>query len=199
MPSVLPAIAHFLQKQNISSAADRSQLQKLVQSVAVIPWGEGRTIEEVLETKHVGTCTGKHLVLAACCDALSIPYRTVVCTFKWSEQGIALPQNLEAILQQGEWLHGHNFLQLQSSIGDWIDVDITWDSALKPFGFRTFPSHWNDETSFVGVQNMQDRTDNADISKKKEWLAALTPDVQERRERFLHGFFAWAESLRSSS
>lgn len=196
MSSVHPAIAAFLTKIGITDGSDRKQVIQLVQDIAEIPWGEGRTIEEVLETKHVGTCTGKHLVLAACCDALSVAHRTVVCTFKWSEQGIVLPKNLEAILQEGEWLHGHNFLQLQSSTGEWIDVDVTWDSALKPYGFRTFPSDWNGETSFVGVQNMQGRTDNADINKKKEWLAALSPETQQRRERFLHGFFVWIETLR---
>ena len=54
----------------------RGKLVGLTQAIASIPWGEGRTIEEVLETKRVGTCTGKHLVLAACFDALGLLRRT---------------------------------------------------------------------------------------------------------------------------
>lgn len=196
MEPISDDIAGFLRKNDIQNGRDRQQIRQLVQAVARIPWGEGRTIEEVLTSKHVGTCTGKHLVLSACCQALGIPHRTVVCTFRWSEQNIQLPENLTKILQEGEWLHGHNFLQLQSSTGTWIDVDITWDSPLEPCGFRTFPQEWNGETSFIGVQNMHERTDNADINQKKEWLAALTPEMQERRERFLEGFFVWVKSLR---
>lgn len=194
---VIPAeIQTFLRQHAVQDIADRHQLVSLVQAVANIPWGEGRTIDEVLTTKHVGTCTGKHLVLAACFDALGIPYRTVVCSFLWSEQGIALPQHLYEILQEGEWRHGHNFMQIPSSAGEWIDIDITWDPTLRPFGFLALPEDWDGETSFVGLQSMIERTNDAPIELKKEWLKSLTPALQERRERFLAAFFAWIKELR---
>lgn len=132
-------IQDFLQKHGSVNERDRERLTDLIQAVARIPWGDGRTIEEVLRTKKVGTCTGKHLVLAACFDFLGIPHRTTVCTFHWSNQRLPLPDDLQAILEEGEWEHGHNFLQIQNANGQWIDVDITWDPPLKPHDFRTFP------------------------------------------------------------
>ena len=41
------------------------------------------------------------------------------------------------------------------------------------------------------------RWDDADPDMKKQWISALSPDMQKRRERFLHGFFQWIESLRT--
>lgn len=186
-----PLIREFLEKNEAKS------LTSVVQAIAHIPWGEGRTIEEVLKTKKVGTCTGKHLVLAACLTALGIPYRTTVCTFHWSAQCLPLPNDLQAILKEDEWEHGHNFLQIQNSDERWIDMDITWDPKLKSRGFRTFPEDWDGATSFVGLHPLIGRWDNVDLSMKQEWLKALTPEQQERRERFLKGFFAWVESLRT--
>lgn len=186
----------FLHTQKVATAEKRDQLMHLIQAVAHIPWGEGRTIEEVLKTKGVGTCTGKHVVLQACFDVLKIPYRIVVCTFRWSEQGLRLPDYLQAILEEGEWIHGHNFLQIQNDDGKWIDIDVTWDPLLKPHGFRTFPANWDGNTPFVGLHSLIERWDDAPLIKKQEWQRALTPEMQERRERFLHKFFAWVESLR---
>lgn len=189
-------IEQFLKKRGIRRDEERGDLQNAIQAVSHIPWGKGRTIEEVLQTKKAGTCTGKHLVLAACLEALGVPHRTTVCTFHWSAQKLPLPSDPQAILDEGEWEHGHNFLQIENPSGQWIDVDITWDPALKSHGFRTFPEEWDSTISFVGLQPLLRRWDNADLSMKQEWLKALTPEQKERRERFLKGFFAWVESLR---
>lgn len=170
----------------------------LVHAVAEIPWGEGRTVGDVLEAKCVGTCTGKHLVLEQSLKALNIQYKTVVCSFKWSEQGIDLPDHLAAILTEGEWEHGHNFVQLQHG-DEWIDVDITWDSPLASYGFRTLPKDWNGTTSFVGIQPIAQRWDGADLAAKKhELIDALSPEIKERRQKFLDGFIAWIASLRTA-
>ena len=192
-----PLITKFLAKGDYAKLAGNAQLQKLVCDASQIPWGEGRTIEEVLDTKHVGTCTGKHLVLQACLDALKIPYRVVVCTFRWSEQNIQLPTELEEILKEGEWDHGHNFLQVLNDDKQWIDVDVTWDPQLKAYGFLTFPEDWDGNTSFIGLHSMIQRWDDADAEVKKQWINALTPEMKERREKFLHAFFTWIASLRS--
>ncbi len=102
-----PAITQFLEENSITKLDGRDQLIALAQKVAQIPWGEGRTIEEVLETKKIGTCTGKHLLLKACLDHLSIPNRITVCTFRWSEQGLPITDELKSILNEGEWtVHG---------------------------------------------------------------------------------------------
>jgi arylamine N-acetyltransferase len=189
-------IRGFLSTHGALNGTQRESLLSVIQAVAHTPWGEGRTVEEVLSTKRVGTCTGKHLVLSACLEALGLPHRTTVCTFHWSEQSIALPKELRGILKESEWVHGHNFLQVQNATGHWVDVDVTWDPPLKPYGFRTFPEDWDGETSFIGLSRLIERFDDAQIEMKKKWIASLTEEQQERRERFLRKFFSWIASLR---
>lgn len=182
----------FLKAHRIEGAED---LPTLLSAVATIPWGEGRTIEEVLQTKKMGTCTGKHLVLQECCQALNIPFRPVTCTFRWGEQSISYPPGLRCILREGEWGHGHNFIQLKRG-NQWIDTDVTWDPFLRPFGFRVFPLPWNGG-GFVGVDHIVQRWDGVSASeKKRELMESLTPELFERRERFLRSFFQWIDALR---
>ncbi len=148
-------------------------------------------------TKGVGTCTGKHLVLQACMDVLQIPYRPVVCTFHWNDQGLHLPDHLQRILDVNTWEHGHNFVQVQNDTGAWIDVDVTWDPPLTPFGFRTFPNDWDGQSPFVGMTHIIERWDNVAIADKKHALITrLTEEQKQAREVFLSGFIAWIASLR---
>lgn len=170
-------------------------LVAVAKEVAAIPWGEARTAEEV-EKLHKGTCTGKHLLLEKRLKEAGILCRPVVCTFRWGDQKLQLPEDLEAILREGEWLHGHNFLQVKNSEGTWIDLDVTWDPALAKYGFRTLPENWDGETSFVGLTS-ETRWDGVSmVEKKADLINALDPRKKERRERFLKGFIPWIDSLR---
>lgn len=190
------AIKKLLTENKIYSLDKQHQLIAVVELIAKIPWGEGRNIEEVLETKKVGTCTGKHLVLQACFNELGIEYRTVVCTFRWGEQIIKYPENLKAILKEGEWEHGHNFVQIKDEYGKYIDLDITWNSKLAPYGFKAFPKNWNGESAFIGIDNIIRRWDGADVeSKKKELINSLDLELKQRRERFLSEFIKWVGTI----
>jgi len=190
----------FLGRNGVYALPKPERLAAAVQAVAGIPWGEGRTIEEVLATKKVGTCTGKHLVLQACFDELEIKYRTVVCTFRWGEQGIIYPAYLKSILAQGEWEHGHNFLQIGKGRDKWADIDVTWNPGLAPYGFRTFPVDWDGLTSFVGLDRVIRRWDGADIREKKGGLIdSLSPELRVRRELFLRAFIKWVDSINMPS
>lgn len=191
-----PLVAQFLDQHGITKLSGKAQLIRLARAVNAIPWGEGRTIEEVLVGKKVGTCTGKHLVLQACLDTLEIPYRTVVCTFRWLDQGIRYPDALHQLLQEGMWPHGHNFVQLKNAQGEWIDLDITWDPPLAAYGFRPLPEDWNGEKSFVAISSSLERWEGEDIADKKHALIdSLTEDQRAQREQFLSGFINWVESL----
>ncbi len=190
------AVKKYLEKNKIGQLDKRLQLIAVVKLVAEIPWGEGRTIEETLETKKVGTCIGKHLVLQACFDELGIEYRPVVCTFRWGEQAIIYPENLRSILKEGEWEHAHNFVQIKKENGEYTDIDITWNSKLASCGFKTFPKNWDGKSAFVGIDNILHRWDGADAeSKKKELLNSLDLKSRERRERFLKEFIKWVKII----
>ena len=75
-------------------------------------------------------------------------------------------------------------------------LDVTWDAALKPFGFKTLPLDWTPEQSFVGVQNIKQQWEGVSIDQMKSRLIeSLDSEKRERRERFLHGFVKWIEDI----
>lgn len=184
-------VRNFLSGLELSGLSQSDKMIRVTENVAKIPWGEGRNIEDVI-TKGIGTCTGKHLLLQLCYDQLGIKYIPVVCTFRWDDQSVDYPDSLKAVLKEGEWDHGHNFVQLDSG----VDVDITWDPALKNYGFKTFPENWDGRTSFVGVNNIITRWDNAEIAVMKSRLIdSLDMKTRERRKRFLERFISWIDAI----
>ncbi|MFA5135206.1 MAG: hypothetical protein WC505_05510 [Patescibacteria group bacterium] len=190
-------VRNFLTDHGLYTVLRDERMRRICIEVSKIPFGEGRTVEEVLGTKHAGTCTGKHSVLQACFDALNIEYRPVVCVFRWDEQGIEFPLHLRQILSEGAWGHGHDFVQVRDRFRNWIDVDVTFDSALSNYGFRSFPQDWDGAQPFLGVHNIIKRWDDANVDAlKREFVDALTPEVRERRERFLTALFAWLQKVR---
>lgn len=190
------AIQNYLADNKITEMDQSQQIIAVAKLVAGIPWGEGRSIEEVLKTKKVGTCTGKHMVLEACFKELGIDCRPVVCTFRWGDQAIKFPVKLRSILEEGEWEHGHNFLQARKENGKFIDVDVTWNPALRSYGFKTFPANWDGKSSFVGVDDMMRRWDGVNMEVMKKYLVnALNPELKSRRERFLEEFTKWVNSI----
>ena len=187
------SVSQFLLDNGIE---DKGQLITLVQAVAAIPWGEARTVSEVLSLNK-GTCTGKHLLLQECLQELGILFRPVVCTFRWERQGITFPQHLRDLLQKDSWEHGHNFVQIKGEGGVWIDVDVTWDPLLHTYGFRTLPKDWDGKTSFIGMDPLECRWDGVDIASIKEKLIKeLSPEQHDARAAFLKGFIEWVGSLR---
>lgn len=189
----MSAVQGFLRSHSITSNAD---LAPLLHAVAEMPWGEARTLEEVLN-KGCGTCTGKHVLLQACFDELGIVYRPVVCTFRWQDQNLDFPEGLQKILDATSWVHGHNFVQIQGEGSTWIDIDITWDSPLGQYGFQFFPSDWDGQTSFVAVNDIVARWDGVSIAdKKKDLIASLSEEERIARGEFLEKFIIWIDSLR---
>lgn len=188
-------VKNFLKKNGILDLNKEEQIVETARLIARFPWGESRTIEELLVTKKYGTCTAKHSALQAGYNTLGIKCHQVTSTFKWGEQGIKYPKELQNILDEGEWDHGHNFLQVEKDDGTKIDIDVTWNSKLKEVGFKTFPKDWNGKTSFIGLK-INKRWDNIDMKAKKiQLIESLSPELRERRERFLKLFVKWIHSI----
>ena len=154
-------------------------------------------------TKNVGTCTGKHKLLESALQHFDIPYECVVCTFRWENQGLKLPAHLQALLDQGSWSHGHNWVRIHTHTHthththqEPIDVDLTWDSALAPYGFAVLPDNWDGQSSFIGLQTYEQRWNGVSIDQMKEQLiATLTPDQRHRREQFVEGLINWSNQI----
>lgn len=188
-------INNFLKVNSIFNLKKEDQITETAKLIAKFPWGKARTIEELLVTKKYGTCTARHSALQACYNLLGIKCHQVTSTFKWGEQGIKYPEKLQKILDEGEWNHGHNFLQVEKDNGTKIDIDITWNSKLKEYGFMTFPENWDGKTSFVGLKINQ-RWDNVNMKAKKiELIESLSLESRDRRERFLKIFVKWIHSI----
>jgi len=193
----IEGIRKFLKLNNIYDFDKNKRLIEITKLVANIPWGEGRTINEVLYTKKAGTCTGKHLVLKACYDELGITNRPVVCTFSWKDQKIQYPDHIRGILAKGEWEHGHNFLQVRMEDGAYIDVDVTFNPGLKKYGFNVFPESWDGEESTpIAFDKIIKRWDGVEtISKKEELIESLSSELKKRREYFFTEFIKWVNSI----
>ncbi len=193
--STIRHVKKFLKVNGIFDLNKEKQMTETAKLISKFPWGEARTIEELLVTKKFGTCTSKHLALQACYNILGIKCHQVTSTFEWGEQGIKYPKELQKILNEDEWNHGHNFLQVQKDDGRKLDIDITWNSKLKEYGFRTLPEDWDGKTSFIGLKINQ-RWDDVDMkSKKIELIESLSPELRERRECFLKLFVKWVHSI----
>lgn len=188
-------VAAFLARHGIDAGEPDIALVELAHAVAAIPWGEARTIPDVM-AKGIGTCRGKHRVFLEGCTQLGLEARPVVATFHWAEQEIAYPPELQAFLRDHHWPHNHTFAQVKDDRGDWIDVDLTWDPPLQPYGFWTFPDDWDGEHSFHAVKILE-RWDGAGIQAKVDELTnLLTPEQHQAQEHFLRAFIAWVASLR---
>jgi len=188
-------VRDFLNENNIFSLNKEKQIVEVAKLISKFPWGEARTIEELLITKKFGTCTAKHSLLERCYNLLDIKCHQVVSTFRWSEQGIQYPIELQKILKEGEWDHGHNFIQIEKDNGVKIDVDVTWNSKLKEFGFMTLPDDWDSNSSFLGLKIRQ-RWDDVDMKTKKiELIESLSSEQRERRSHFLELFVKWIHSI----
>ncbi|MFH1590763.1 MAG: hypothetical protein ABIC95_02440 [archaeon] len=184
-------VKSFLEERGILGLDKRAAFLRTVQLVSAIPWGEARMIEEVLVSKQVGTCVGKHMVLKTAFDILDIPCTETVCTFQWIDQPIQYPSDVNKILAEGAWDHGHNFL-----VVDGVDVDITWNPELKPFGFTTLPEEWDGKTSVLGVKIKERWDDVEDMKAKKlKLVESLSDEQRKRRARFLEAFIAWIDSI----
>ena len=118
-----------------------------------------------------------------------------MCNFDWNKQNLKFPEEMQKILDKGSWDHGHNFLQIEKQDGTKIDVDVTWNSKLKDVGFLTFPRDWNGENSFIGLK-LKQRWDDINMKEKKiQLIESLSPELRERREKFLELLIDWIEGI----
>lgn len=188
-------IDDFISKNGFASLTKEKQIIEIAKKISEIPWGEARTVEELLSTKKYGTCTARHTALELCYKKLGINCRQITSIFHWGEQGIQYPGKLQSLLDKGEWDHTHNFLRVVREDGTEIDVDITWNPELEKHGFKVLPRDWDGNSSFYGLKT-RESWDGVDMKKKKiELIESLSEELRERREEFLKLFVRWIHSI----
>ncbi len=188
-------VAGFLAQNDIVGLEPDIALIELAHAVAAIPWGEARLIPEVLQ-KGMGTCRGKHRVFLEGCRQLGMEARPVVSTFHWHEEEIQYPKELREFLEDHHWPQNHTFAQVKNSKDEWIDVDLTWDPPLQPYGFWTFPEDWDGEHPFRSAKLLE-RWEGVDIQLKvDEIVNTLTQEQRQAQDHFMGKFIEWVASLR---
>lgn len=114
-------------------------LIKVVETVRDIPFQfiGSRDIDSMLEAK-VGTCNAKHMLLKELIGGLGYEGRYIVDKFNLSDFLAGLDQGNKQVIELKEIAsrlepYYHTYLQINN--GNWVSVDITFDSALAPYGF----------------------------------------------------------------
>ena len=169
---------------------------RLFEQVRDIPYRfpASRDPQEVLRGGF-GTCSGKHYLLGEMFRMLGLNVRHMICTHRFNESPIGFPDEMQAMLRKNEIVDLHDYLQIEAD-KEWIDVDATWQRALREFGFPV-NEDWN------GTQSMSLSVvaENHEIAErdperlKDELLSKLTPRQRMLRKEFLTALSNWVTEL----
>jgi hypothetical protein len=164
---------------------------------AVVHGRNPETAQEEMLMQNKGSCTAKHTLLSDMFEKLGIGTRYVSHIFSWTDLSRQYPKDLaELALQMPH--SDHLFCQAHID-GDWVNVDATWDSALKNSGFPV-NEYWNgisDQNTAVKHKTeivhdcLEDRT-----ILKKMMMDNYTPAQNAIQPVFYARFNEWLDSLR---
>jgi transglutaminase-like putative cysteine protease len=169
----------------------------LFERVRDIPYAypASRDPEEVLRT-GVGTCSGKHYLLAELYRRLGLQVRSVICSHRFNESDLPFPEAMQAMLRKNEIVDMHDYVQIEVG-GDWVDIDATWELGLRDFGFPV-TEDWDGRAPMMlsVAPDEQVVVDNGDAARtKEEMLAKLSPRQRSLRKQFLDALNRWMVEL----
>lgn len=149
---------------------------------------------EVLQRSQ-GSCSGKHYLLAEMFRAIGCKVRHMICTHQFNESPIAFPEHMQALLRKSEIVDLHDCLQLAID-GNWVEIDATWQSALREYGFPV-NDEWDGRSSqILSVTAEEVRIVETDPAKvKEEMLCHLSPRQRSLRKQFLEALSAWIQEI----
>lgn len=126
-------------------------LLTIVNQVRDIPFQfiDTRDIDSMLEA-GVGTCNAKHMLLKELAEGLRYQVRFLVDKFNLSDFLKELDPEHSKVIQLKEIAakmdpYYHTYIQIFNN-EKWVAVDITFDSALEPYGF-VVASDWDGKTN----------------------------------------------------
>ncbi len=175
---------------------DREALVRVFERVRDFPYHypSSRDPEEVLRAGR-GSCSGKHYLLAELFRGLGVRVRHLICTHRFNESPIGFPEELQAMLRKNEIVDVHDYLQILID-ERWIDVDATWPSALREYGFPVNEEWDGVSPMLLSVVPEEILVVQGDPEKKKEeLLARLTPRQRQLRKQFLESLSAWVNEI----
>lgn len=168
----------------------------LFERVRDIPYNypASRDPEEVLRA-GVGTCSGKHYLLAELYRRLGLRVRSMICSHRFNESPLPFPEGMQAMLRRDEIVDMHDYLQIEVG-GDWIEVDATWECGLRDFGFPVNEA-WDGQTAMIlsVVADESVVVDGEPGRAKEEMLAKLSPRQRSLRKTFLDAMNRWMAEL----
>ncbi len=175
---------------------DREARVRVFERVRDFPYyyPSSRDPEEVLRAGR-GSCSGKHYLLAELFRGLGVRVRHLICTHRFNESPIGFPEELQAMLRKNEIVDVHDYVQILID-EKWIDVDATWPSALREYGFPVNEEWDGVSPMLLSVVPEEILVVQGDPEKKKEeLLARLTPRQRQLRKQFLESLSAWVNEI----
>ncbi len=145
-----------------------------------------------------GTCSGKHLLLAALLRELGRDSLVMAALHEFTPRNAAwLPPHLLAEVQRAPVPDVHNFLMVEHEPG-WFAVDATWPLAARALGLPANEA-WapgRNMTIAADIDELYDTPEDEDpLAFKQRVLAdhagAPGSPARERRERFIETLAAW--------
>ena len=168
----------------------------LFERVRDIPYAypASRDPVEVLQ-RWRGSCSGKHYLLGALFRLLGLPVRHMICTHRFNESPIVFPPPMQELLRKNEIVDLHEYLQVAID-GTWVDIDATWERALREFGFPV-NEDWDGQRAMLVSVVPEDLTvaEQDPERLKEELLSKLTPRQRTLRKQFLGALSSWIDEL----
>jgi hypothetical protein len=153
-----------------------------------------RDPSEVLRSGR-GSCSGKHYLLGEMFRLLGLRVRHMICRHRFNESPLAFPPPMQEMLRKNEIVDLHDYLQIALD-DEWIDVDATWPSSLREFGFPV-TEEWDGKSAMVLSVVAEDLViaERDPARFKEELLSKLTPRQRTLRKQFLEALNGWVQEL----
>jgi transglutaminase-like putative cysteine protease len=149
---------------------------------------------EVLR-QRAGSCSGKHYLLGDLYRLQGLKVRNMICRHRFNESPLPFPAAMQALLVKNEIVDLHDYLQVQID-GEWVEIDATWELALRDFGFPVTDDWDGRRPMLLSVVVDEEFVVEADPARRKEeMLSKLTPRQRQLRKQFLESLASWVQDL----
>lgn len=155
-----------------------------------------RSLEGVL-ARRAGSCSGKHILLAALLGEIGVPARVELVQGDFATP-LKEARNIPAVFTEAA-MRGvpdiHNVVAAAIG-GRSVILDATWHDGVRPYGFRV-NDRWagtGDTAVAVDVERFLGPAEDP-AAAKAAIIGAWPPEVQRRRREFLEEINRWVAAV----